>query len=110
VIESLIAGHELPAAALGANRIVNLPGISVSVAEMVASLERIAGAEVVKRIEWRPDPAIERIVATWPPLFETTRARSLGFTGDDNFDDMVREFLRERGSSGPAVSPPSTGV
>jgi len=108
VIESLIAGHELPADALGANRIVNLPGISVSVAEMVASLERIAGAEVVKRIEWRPDPAIERIVATWPPLFETTRARSLGFRGDDNFDDMVREFLSERGSSAPTSSASST--
>ena len=45
-IECLVHGHELPAAALGARRAVNLPGISVSAREMVAALERVAGTDV----------------------------------------------------------------
>ena len=51
-IDSLIAGLELDAAALGNQRVLNLPGISVSVDEMVAALREVAGDEVAKRIVW----------------------------------------------------------
>ncbi len=44
-IESLIAGLELDSAALGNQRVLNLPGISVSVDEMVAALREVAGDE-----------------------------------------------------------------
>jgi D-erythronate 2-dehydrogenase len=96
VIDCLINGHDLPAPALGTNCIVNLPGISISVAEMIAALERIAGSEVARRIRLQRDPKIEKIVETWPQLFDTARARTLGFKGDDSFDAMVSEYIQER--------------
>ncbi len=95
VVECLIAGHEVSADRLGSNRVVNLPGISVTVAEMVASLERIAGLEVAGRIRWERDPRIERMVASWPGSLETARARALGFRGDESFEAIVRQYIDE---------------
>jgi nucleoside-diphosphate-sugar epimerase len=94
-IDCLIAGHDVAAEALGASRVVNLPGISVTVGEMVASLERSAGPEVAARIRWERDPRIARMVATWPGMLETTRARALGFPGDENFDAILRQYMAD---------------
>ncbi len=94
-IEALIHGHELPTQALGQRRAVNLPGLSISVAEMAQALSRVAGAEVAARIEWQPDEQVERIVATWPPAWDTTRALALGFTPDTDFDAVIRAHQRE---------------
>jgi len=96
-IEALIHGHELPTEALGLRRAVNLPGLSVSVAEMAQALTRVAGAEVAGRIEWQPDERVERIVATWPAAWDTTRALALGFRPDTDFDAVIRAHQREMG-------------
>ena len=98
-IECLIAAHELAGDALGTNRILNAPGISITVGEMAASLERVAGSEVVKRIRWERDPRVERIVASWPAALDTTRARAFGFPGDENFDAIVRTHMDDARTS-----------
>ncbi|MEB0140881.1 MULTISPECIES: D-erythronate dehydrogenase [unclassified Undibacterium] len=94
-IESLILGHELPAAAFGVSRTINLPGLAVRVSEMVAALAVVAGPEVVARIQYQPDPAIERIVQSWPSAWDTTRARLLGFSADENFAAIIRAYLAD---------------
>ncbi len=94
-IAGLIAGHELSSDALGSNRIVNVPGISVTAREIVASLERVAGPEVARRVRWERDPRIARIVASWPGALDTTRARALGFPGDEAFDAIIRRYMDE---------------
>lgn len=98
-IACLIAAHELPGEALGHNRALNLPGISVTVGEMVAALERVAGPEPVRRIRWERDPRIERMVMGWPGALETRRAAALGFPADERFDDNVRQYLDENRSA-----------
>jgi nucleoside-diphosphate-sugar epimerase len=95
VIECLIAAHDLPAEALGPNRSLNLPGISVTVGEMVSALERVAGTDVVQRIRWEPDPRVQRMVATWPGACDASRARSLGLPADGSFDEIVRRYIDE---------------
>lgn len=99
VIACLIKAHEIPADMLGDNRVINLPGLSITVAEMVASLERIAGPDVAKRVRWERDPHIARVVATWPGALEAARARALGFPADDSFDNIIRQYIEERRSS-----------
>jgi nucleoside-diphosphate-sugar epimerase len=94
-IDSLIAGHELPAESFGDSRTVNLPGVSVSVGEMVAALERVAGAEAVSRITFAPDPAIERIVKSWPGAWDVTRARALGLSADADFETIIRAYIED---------------
>jgi len=94
-VDSLIAGHELSAEALGDSRTVNLPGLSVSVADMVAALEKVAGPEPVSRISFAPDPAVERIVNSWPAAWDVTRAKALGLTADADFECIVRQYIDE---------------
>src|SRR5205814_6183181 len=71
VVEALIHAYDLPASEWGWNRVVNLPGITVTVAEMIAAMGKIAGSEVAKRVSWKPDARIEAIVKTWPVRFAT---------------------------------------
>ena len=96
VVRCLVAGHDLSSEALGHDRSVNLPGLSVTVDEMVAALERVAGREATERIHWQPDPRIVRLVDTWPGSFEPARARALGFPEDGAFDDFVRAYMAGR--------------
>lgn len=94
-IESLIVGHELSATALGSSRTVNLPGISVTVVEMVAALERVAGTGPTRHIRWQADPLVERIVGSWPGRWDSSRALTLGFSGDADFDSIVRAYIED---------------
>jgi hypothetical protein len=94
-IAGLIRANELPSDALGNRRWVNVPGISVTAAEMAASLERVAGPEVAKRIRWERNERIERMVLGWPPAIDNTRAIALGFPVDDSFDAIVRSYMKK---------------
>lgn len=94
-IDNLIHGHEIDAAGFGASRAVSLNGLSVTVGEMVDALQRVAGSDVVQRIVWHADPAIERVVNSWPGAFSAERAKALGFTADLNYDDIVRAHMAD---------------
>ncbi|MDH5536716.1 MAG: NAD-dependent epimerase/dehydratase family protein, partial [Betaproteobacteria bacterium] len=65
-VDALIHAVELPGAALGANRTINAPGVTVSVAQALAALERIAGRETAARVRIERDPSTEKIVLSWP--------------------------------------------
>jgi len=94
-VDNLLLGHDLAADALVKGRVINMPGLSVSVSEMLASLRRVAGDAVANRVRIDPDPAIEKIVNSWPGNFSATYARSLGFVYDDSFDDVVKSFIAQ---------------
>ena len=94
-VQSLVIGHEAPASAFGTTRNVNVPGISVRVDEMVNALARVAGEPVAKRVRWEIDPAIDRIVRTWPRNFEAALGRRLGMTANADFDSAIREYIAD---------------
>lgn len=92
-VESLIRAAELRADALGGNRSIALPGLSLSVGEMVDGLRRVAGDTVARRIHWKRDPDIEKIVCGWPSRFSPHRASTLGFNADRNIDEIIQAFI-----------------
>ena len=93
VVANFIVGHEAPAEELPAFRAINVPGIDVTVAEMVAALRSVAGDAVADRVQWQYDPVIDRIVATWPARFEARIGRALGMRADAGFQDVVRAYI-----------------
>lgn len=95
----LVHGHEIDGKVFGADRILSLPGLSVTVREMAAALQRVAGTSVAARIQWQPDPAIERIVNSWPGDFVTVRANALGFAPEMAFEEIVRAYIRDEMSA-----------
>jgi nucleoside-diphosphate-sugar epimerase len=96
-VRNLIHGHELPAEALGRDRVINMPGLSVTVSEMLQALRQVGGATAAEKVTVDRDPAIEAIVNSWPGNFDATQARGLGFTADPDFPSIVAAFMRETG-------------
>ncbi len=74
---------------------VNLPALTVSVTEMLATLRQVAGDAVADLVTVTPDPAIEAIVASWPADFDNTRAAALGLEPDPDFLSLVRDYLAD---------------
>jgi len=94
-VENLIRLYELDGKKLGSDRAVSLPSLDVTVAEMIASLKRVAGNRHLGEIRVEPDPFIERIVAGWPVASETARARALGLATDDGLDAVVKGYIED---------------
>jgi nucleoside-diphosphate-sugar epimerase len=94
-IQNLITGHEAPATHFGHTRSVNVPGMTVSVGEMVQALSEIAGDEVAARVKFERDPFIEKLMLGWPPAFTATFGKSLGMTADTNYADVIRAHIED---------------
>jgi nucleoside-diphosphate-sugar epimerase len=93
-VDMLLHAMELPAEAWGWNRTLNGPGITVSVADALAALERTEGPDAVRLVRFEHDHAIAKIVLTWPVRFSTERADRLGFKGDVDIDAIIHAHLR----------------
>jgi nucleoside-diphosphate-sugar epimerase len=97
VVDAFIHAHDLPTGAWGVSRVVNLPGITVTVKEAVDALGRIAGAAVAARVRYRPDARIQAIVDTWPVRFRTPRAHAMGFVADADIAAVIRDYVDDEG-------------
>ena len=92
VTRNLMHAARLPAPVLDGRVAVNLPGLCVTPAQMLASLERIGGAAARARVRSEIDAHVARIVATWPGALDDGRARQLGFSADEDCDEVVRQY------------------
>ena len=91
----LVHAATLDGDTLGDRRCLTMPGVSVTVAEQIAALQRIAGDDVVRLIRREPDETVMRIIATWPRSFDAQRARSLGFTAEASFDEIIHAHIED---------------
>mgnify|MGYP000698029916 CR=1 FL=1 len=95
VVRNLVHALGISAEHFGGSRSLMLPGVTVTMAQMLAALERAGGPESRARVKTEPDPRIEAIVGSWPAVFETTKADSLGFTADRDMDAIVAAFVED---------------
>jgi D-erythronate 2-dehydrogenase len=96
IIENIIKAATLDASMFGNWRTVNLPGIGVTVQQMLDSLERITDKETVGRVQFKPDVSINNIVSSWPGTIDNTRALQMGFTVDNNFDQFITQYINNK--------------
>ena len=94
VVEAFMHAHDLPSSAWPSSRVVNLPGITLTVREMIDAMGRVAGREAVGRVKFVPDARIQGIVKTWPVRFRTERALAMGFKADVDFESAVRDYMQ----------------
>jgi D-erythronate 2-dehydrogenase len=94
-VEGLLRAATASDEAWGGRTAVNLPALTVTVADMIAALERIAGPGVSALIDWAPDPALAAIVTNWPARIRADRAAALGLTPDPDFASIVAAHLAE---------------
>ena len=79
VFRSLLHAAELAPEMLNSGRVVQLPALTLTMAEIIAAVGRAGGQEAAKRITVRPNAELEAILQGMPPAFSAARARALGF-------------------------------
>ena len=91
----LLHAARIDLAPLGARRNIMLPGLSVTVAEEIEALRRVAGDKAVSLIRRQPDETIATIVNGWAKAFAPRRAEALGFVADKSFDEIIRVYIED---------------
>lgn len=94
-IEGIIRCVETNDENWGAATAINLPALSTSVDAMADALRVVGGASAHALLRWKIDPQIERIIGSWPRRITSPRANQLGLYADNNFEDVVRAFVRD---------------
>lgn len=89
---NLVHAARVPTDALEGRPALNLPGLTVTPAEMLESLERIGGQAARARVRLALDERVSRVVCSWPGAFDVRRPLALGFRADHDFDEVVRQF------------------
>jgi nucleoside-diphosphate-sugar epimerase len=92
VIKNLIHARTVPKEAFGESRSVNLPGLKVSIQQMLDALLEVGGKERRALVEEKYDAATDKIVQSWTPQFDTARAFKLGFSADISMEENIRQF------------------
>jgi len=92
VVQNIIYARSIPKEAFGDSRSVNLPGLKVSVQEILDALEQVGGKERRALVEEKYDKDIDDIVKTWSPNFDTSRAKKLGFQEDVPLIESIKLY------------------
>ncbi|WFE74937.1 D-erythronate dehydrogenase [Roseinatronobacter sp. S2] len=91
----MLHGATMDLSALGPRRNLSMPGLSATVADQIDALRRVAGDKAVALITREPDAMITRMCEGWATGFDASRARALGFTAEDSFDDIIRIHIED---------------
>lgn len=94
-VGAFIHAAQLSRDELGDISVMNLPGLSITIGEMLDALESLAGPDVVSRITRNADPAAARIVKSWPSELVTETADKLGFQRDADFHTIIRQHMKD---------------
>jgi D-erythronate 2-dehydrogenase len=95
-VDGLIAVFEASRQALGGRLALNLPGLNVTVQQMLDALEAVAGPKVRALVRFERDARIAGIVANWPTGATSARATALGLQPEANFEDIIRQYIADQ--------------
>lgn len=95
VVKNLIIARDIPKEKFPGTRIVNLPGITVTIKEMLDALKAVGGEKALELVQEEKDEATEKIVLSWPTRLDTSRARHLGFAEDGPLEQTLKEYIED---------------
>ena len=94
-VQGLIAVFEASREAFVGRSALNLPALNVSVQQMLDALAAVAGPQVRALVRFEPDARIQGIVANWPRAASARRAAALGLLPEQNFEDIIRQYIAD---------------
>jgi D-erythronate 2-dehydrogenase len=95
MVDGLIAVYEASREAFVGRTAITLPGLNVTVKQMLDALEAVAGPQVRARVRYERDERIAGIVANWPKGVTTARANALGLKAATSFEDIIRDYITD---------------
>ncbi|GBU08930.1 UDP-glucose 4-epimerase [Gammaproteobacteria bacterium] len=75
-------------------RTINLPGITVSIEQMIVALKSKTNQSIIDLIEHTPNEAIEKIVVSWPCDFDITSSLEQGFSQDKDIQSIIMQYMQ----------------
>jgi nucleoside-diphosphate-sugar epimerase len=94
-IHGLITVFEASREAIGGRMALNLPGLNVTVGQMLAALEKVAGPAVRARVKFERDERIAGIVDNWAKGCTFERAHALGLKADASFEAIIEQYIED---------------
>ncbi|KAK3949486.1 hypothetical protein QBC32DRAFT_372734 [Pseudoneurospora amorphoporcata] len=97
IAENLVRVLEMDAKRLPEHRrVINFPGISVSLQELLDALEKVGGKEAVGLVKEKRDEGLEKVLRSWPTDFDTSVAVGrLGLVVDEGVEGLVGEYVED---------------
>ena len=94
-VQGLTAVYEASREAFLGRSGINLPALNVSVKEMLAALETVAGPKVRSLVKFEFNERIAAIVSNWPKGAASKRAHRLGLQPAQNFESIIQEYIED---------------
>ncbi|KAI0109871.1 NAD(P)-binding protein [Daldinia grandis] len=74
-------------------RHINIPGISVSIQELMDALAKYGGEDKLKYLKEETNPDLERILRSWAPELDTSTPLRLGLAKDESAETLVKQYI-----------------
>ncbi len=94
-IHGLITVFEASRESVGGRMALNLPGLNVTVGQMLDALEKVAGPAVRARVKFERDERVAGIVANWSRGSTSERANALGLKAESNFEAIIAQYIED---------------
>jgi D-erythronate 2-dehydrogenase len=95
VVSAFVHAASLTAQDLGHTTAVQLPGLTLTVQDMLGAVADLAGHAVAQRVSFVPNASIVEIVKGWPARFSAERAISLGFQNETSIQEIIATFVQD---------------
>ena len=95
MVEGLVKVYEASREAFVGRSALNMPGLNVTVQQMLDALEKVAGPRVRALVKPQRDERIAGIVANWPKGLTARRATALGVAAETNFEAIIRQYIAD---------------
>ena len=96
VVRNLVLAKDIPKEKFGSSRVVNLPGLTLTVDEMLKALVAVGGEKALALVEHKRDHRTEQIVYSWAYKYNVKRALEIGFAAADTpAERIVQEFVED---------------
>ncbi|KAJ9220991.1 hypothetical protein DTO027B5_5766 [Paecilomyces variotii] len=93
LVHNLLFTLTLPADSLPPHiRQINVPGICVTIQEMMDALEKVGGKDKLALLKEEEDASLKAILHSWPTKFDNSQAIKLGFRRDSSFEQAVIDY------------------
>lgn len=98
-IAALIKVAEATREEFGGRTAINLPALTTSIAEMLDALQKVGGKAARDLVRFEKDPAVVRLVDSWPAAVHAARAERMGILPDTDFETIVRDYVADQAVS-----------
>lgn len=95
IAAALIKLHEVPPDRFGHTRAMNLPSLTVTVAEMVEALDGFDYPGPRGKVSWERDDQLQAIADGWPNFLVSEEASRLGIRSDASFTEILWAYVED---------------